>query len=287
MRELWRICLWGTAAAVALIVAVYAGSTDAGVDRARHAVLQLREVVMPSGIKPSRALDAIEGSKLAETVRVLTADRERLIARIAALEHNVDDITSSITRAEKAAQSVAPPPAQLSPPPVMWAVPSPPLVMSAVPSPPPVMPAAPSPPPAMSAVPQTTAPTNPPEDEVTSSTGKPEVPPSESAAPTAPTRAAPNQVTKRQFGIDLGGAPSEDALRALWTSALRRHGVLIENLRPVVLTREHPRGGGVGYRLIAGPIADAAKAARFCAAITASGGVCQPAMYEGQRLAVR
>ena len=77
--------LWGMAAAVALIVAVYAGSTDAGVDRARYAALQLREVVMPSGIKPSRPLDAIEGRKLAETVRVLTADRERLLARIAAL----------------------------------------------------------------------------------------------------------------------------------------------------------------------------------------------------------
>ena len=297
MRELWRISLWGTAAAVALIVAVCAGSTDAGVDRAKHAALQLREVVMPSGIKPARPLDAIEGRKLAETVRVLTADRERLIARIAALEHNLDDITSSISRAEKAAQSVAPPPAQLSPPPVMWAVSSPPPVMPAVPSPPPVMSAVPSPqpvrsavpspPPLRSAVPQTTAPTNPPEDEVTSSTGKPEVPPSQSATPTAPTRAPPNQVTMRQFGIDLGGAPSENALRVLWTSAQRHHGVLIENLQPVVMTRKHQRGGGAEYRLIAGPIVDAAKAARFCAAITATGGVCQPAMYEGQRLAVR
>ena len=44
MRELWRMFLWGMAAAVALIIAVYAGSTDAGVDRARHAALQLREV---------------------------------------------------------------------------------------------------------------------------------------------------------------------------------------------------------------------------------------------------
>ena len=87
MRELWRMCVWGMAATAALILAVYAGSTDAGIDRARHAALQLREVVMPSGIKPARPLDAIEGRKLAETVRVLTADRERLIARIAALEN--------------------------------------------------------------------------------------------------------------------------------------------------------------------------------------------------------
>jgi hypothetical protein len=96
-----------------------------------------------------------------------------------------------------------------------------------------------------------------------------------------------NPATKRQFGLDLGGAPSEDALRPLWTGALRRHGVLLQNLRPMVVTLEHPRGDGVEYRLIAGPIANAAKAARFCTAITATGGVCQPAMYDGQKLAIR
>jgi hypothetical protein len=55
----------------------------------------------------------------------------------------------------------------------------------------------------------------------------------------------------------------------------------------MTLTREHPRGGGVEYRLIAGPIANAAKAARFCAAITATGGICQPTTYEAPRLAIR
>ena len=259
MRELWRMCVWGMAAAVALIFAVYAGTTDAGTDRARHAALQLREVVMPSGIKPARPLDAIEGRKLAETVRVLTADRERLIARIAALENNVDDVTSSIKRVERTARP-APPPAEPSLPPTVWAVP------------------------------QTTAPTapmKPSEDDVTSSVGKPEAPPSESEPQAVPSNTPPGPVTKRQFGIDLGGAPSEDALRPLWTAAVRRHGALMQNLRPVVLSREHPRGGSAEYRLIAGPIANAAKAARFCAAITGTGGVCQPAMYEGQKLAIR
>jgi hypothetical protein len=259
MRELWRMCVWGMAAAVALILAVFAGSTDAGVDRARHAALQLREVFMPSGIKPARPLDAIEGRKLAETVRVLIADRERLIARIAALEHNVDDVTSSITRVER----TAPPPAEPSRPPTMWAVP------------PTTAPSAP------------TAPTKQPEDDVTSSVGKPEAPPSESEPQTVPGTTPPGPVAKRQFGIDLGGAPSEDALRTLWTAAVRRHGALMQSLRPMVLTREHPRGGSAEYRLIAGPIANAAKAARFCAAITGTGGVCQPAVYEGQKLAIR
>ena len=244
------------AAAVALIIAVFAGSTNAGVDRARYAALQLREVVMPSGVKPARPLDAIEGRKLAETVRVLTDDRQRLLARIAALEHNVDDITSSISSTEKTARPVPPQ----------------------------------SPPPMMSAVPQTAAPVKPSEDDVVSSLGRPEAPSSESETQTAPAPSPPNAqtntVTKRQFGLDLGAAASEDALRTIWANALRRHNPLVHNLRPMVLTREKPRGG-TEFRLIAGPITNAEKAARFCAAIAATGGICQPAMYEGQKLAIR
>ena len=106
MREFFRIFVWGMVAAVSLTIAIFAGATEAGSDRARHAALQLREVVIPSGIKPARPLDAVEGRKLAETVRVLTADRERLLARIAALENNVDDMTGSIKRVEKAARPV-------------------------------------------------------------------------------------------------------------------------------------------------------------------------------------
>jgi hypothetical protein len=254
------------AAAMAMILAVFAGSTNAGVDRARYAALQLREVVMPSGVKPARPLDAIEGRKLAETVRVLTDDRQRLLARIAALEHNVDDITSSISSVERTTRPT-------------------PL-------------AEPSPPPMMSAVPQTAAPTRfsdkpsekPSEDDVASSTGRPDALSSEidtqSVTVRVPPNAAANPVTKRQFGLDLGAAASEDALKPIWANALRRHNPLVHNLRPVVLTRENPRGG-TEYRLIAGPITNAEKAARFCAAITATGGACQVSMYEGQKLATR
>ena len=106
MRDFLRIFVWGLVAAVSLTLAIFAGSTEAGSDRARHAALQMREVVLPSGIKPARPLDAVEGRKLAETVRVLTADRERLLARIAALENNVDDMTGSIKRVEKTARVV-------------------------------------------------------------------------------------------------------------------------------------------------------------------------------------
>jgi hypothetical protein len=301
MREFFRIFVWGMVAAVSLTIAIFAGATEAGSDRARHAALQLREVVMPSGIKPARPLDAVEGRKLAETVRVLTADRERLLARIAALENNVDDMTGSIKRVERAARPVPTtieqpfspmtalppqPPAPARPQPVLAAAP-PAQAPPAVSVPPPVPAAAP--------------PSRPPAEQVTVSINaqhngrdnaqdqtQDQMQDAAPAAPeTTPAQAAtpPSRVTRRQFGLDLGGSASEDALRQVWTTALRRHNALLQNLRPLVLSREQPRGGGVEYRLIAGPIGNAAKAARYCAAITGTGGICQPTMYDGQKFA--
>ena len=304
MRDFLRVFVWGLVAAVSLTLAIFAGSTEAGSDRARHAALQLREVVLPSGIKPARPLDAVEGRKLAETVRVLTADRERLLARIAVLENNVDDMTGSIKRVEKTSRLVPttieqpfspvtalPPRPPAGPPqPVLAAAPpaSPAPVFAPLRQPPsPAAAPAPAPLPAQAAIPA--PPTlsgppiaaTPPAEEVTGT-----VDTQDAAAPQPEPRPEKATVTRRQFGLDLGGAPSEAALRLVWTAAMRKHGTLLQTLRPLVLNREQPRGG-VEYRLVAGPIANAAKAARFCAAITGTGGVCQPTMYEGgQKLAI-
>ena len=289
MREFFRLFVWGTVAALSLTLAIFAGSTEAGTDRARHAALQLREVIMPSGIKPARPLDAVEGRKLAETVRLLTADRERLLARIAVLENNVDDMTGSIRRVEKAARAV---PTTIEQPfsPVTALPSQPPTRLQPVIAAAPVQPPVPAPapaeirqPPVEARQPPATAalPPPPPPEEVTASINTEEPAPAAAATEAKPP---PNRATKRQFGLDLGGAATEDALRPVWTNAMRRHTPLLQNLRPLVVSRENPRGG-VEYRLIAGPIGNAAKAARFCAAITGTGGVCQPTMYEGQKLA--
>jgi hypothetical protein len=109
MGDLRRVALWGLAAAAALTVAVYAGSTAVGRDRAQLALAELHEMLAPSGAVPPRVLSAAEGRRLTEIVRMLTADRERLVARIATLEHSVDDITGSIAEVRKAQQEARPP----------------------------------------------------------------------------------------------------------------------------------------------------------------------------------
>jgi hypothetical protein len=119
-----------------------------------------------------------------------------------------------------------------------------------------------------------------PSEDVTSSVS----PPANEPLP-APAH-SPN-ASKTEFGIDLGSASTVEALRTAWTAALRRHAVLLQGLRPLVQMRERPRAAGTEFRLIAGPIANAAAAARICATLTASGAVCAPAVFDGQRLAVR
>jgi hypothetical protein len=251
MRELWRLAVWGLAAGGALTIAVYAGSTEIAHDRARLAMAQFYDIILASGTKPARPLDAQEGRRLTETVRVLAADRERLVARIATLEHGVDDITGSISRVEKTVQAIQQPSGFF----------------------------------AMGSV--------APDVDFTSSIGVGGVPLPPAAQPdaTEPTatqeQALPAKVIKRQFGLDLGSASSVEALRDAWSAAVRKHGSLLDGLHPIVHLRGRSRVGPVEMHLIAGPIANAATAARLCGAIAATGAVCQPALFEGQRLALR
>jgi cell division septation protein DedD len=107
------------------------------------------------------------------------------------------------------------------------------------------------------------------------------------AVPQTPAAATDNPATRTEFGIDLGAAANVEGLRALWNAAKAKHGGLLEGLRPLMVVRESARPGGVELRLVAGPIANAASAARLCATLAAAGATCQPATFDGQRLAMR
>jgi hypothetical protein len=50
--------------------------------------------------------------------------------------------------------------------------------------------------------------------------------------------------------------------------------------------KENTNGLGMQLRLVAGPITDAAAAAKICASLTVSDRSCSTAVFEGQRLAV-
>jgi hypothetical protein len=92
---------------LALLIAVSAAMTEVGHTRLHTAMTDLRESLLPSSVKPVRPLDAGEVRRLAETVRELSAERDILKTRIAAIEQGFGGITGSIARVEKAARETA------------------------------------------------------------------------------------------------------------------------------------------------------------------------------------
>jgi hypothetical protein len=103
---------------------------------------------------------------------------------------------------------------------------------------------------------------------------------SESAAPKLP-------VQRTEFGVDVGGANSVAGLRALWRGLLKsRSTAALATLRPIIVIREGRNGLGMQLRLVAGPLDDAAGAAKICAGLIESERPCETAVFDGQRLAM-
>jgi hypothetical protein len=93
-------------------------------------------------------------------------------------------------------------------------------------------------------------------------------------------------VQRTEFGVDVGGANSLSGLRALWRGLLKSNSALAA-LRPVIAVKEGRNGLGLQLRLIAGPLSDAAAAAKICAALTESQRACETAAFDGQHLAMK
>jgi hypothetical protein len=99
---------------------------------------------------------------------------------------------------------------------------------------------------------------------------------------------APEMAVKRtEFGVDVGGANSIPGLRALWRGLFKsRSNAALTTLRPIIVIKENNNGLGMQLRLVAGPIGDAAAAAKICASLTVNDRTCTTAVFEGQRLAL-
>jgi hypothetical protein len=115
------------------------------------------------------------------------------------------------------------------------------------------------------------------------------VPPADHAGADAAKPSSPPLIVKRtEFGVDVGGANSVGGLRALWRGLLRtRSNGALRALQPIIVIKEGSNGLGMQLRLVAGPLKDAAAAARICATMTANKRPCETAVFDGQRLEVK
>lgn len=252
--QLVRLGVWAGAATLAVLIAVVAANTESGVRRIAGLTTPDDPVRGGRIANPlaARSFDPeLEARRLNEAVRVLAADRDRLLTRVTVLERSLDDVTGSIpsTPARATAPKTAPLLPQIPP-------------QAAVP----VV----APPPAATAV----APAAPAGRVTTThemATGGP----------------AQSVATKTDFGIDIGGNASMDGLRVLWTNLRAAQPTLLEGLRPVIAIREGGKPGSLELRLVAGPLTNAGAAARLCAALAAAGQNCQTTVFDGQRLALQ
>lgn len=249
-RKAWRLGAWSGITILSVAAALIAAYTETGARRlaSGESMVTSREALSPAADNETR--------RLADAVRVLTADRDRLAARVGALERNLDDVTGSIpNRVSEAGNPAASPlPPSLAP--------GPPAAAAS---------------PAVVAAPPTTI-GRPQASAVTRPTGL--VPIAADAAATGST------ATRTEFGIDLGAAATVEGLRNLWTSLKGTQAPLLEGLRPVAAVRDGAKPGTLELRLVAGPLANAGVAAKLCAALADAGLTCAPAVFDGQRLAL-
>jgi hypothetical protein len=95
------------------------------------------------------------------------------------------------------------------------------------------------------------------------------------------------KVQRTEFGVDVGGANSVGGLRALWRGLLKtRANAPLAALRPIIVIKESSTGLGMQLRLVAGPLTDAAAAAKICASMSANDRPCETTVFDGQRLSL-
>jgi hypothetical protein len=118
-------------------------------------------------------------------------------------------------------------------------------------------------------------------------------PPAPGAPAGAPPQAEPAEAAeagdqpKVEIGVDLGPALSIARLRTRWEAFKQAQGANLPAVRPVVSFREISPNKPVELRLVVGPFAGIDVAVQFCRSLSGSQFPCQPAVYDGQRLATR
>ncbi|MGC2134234.1 MAG: hypothetical protein WA661_13340 [Xanthobacteraceae bacterium] len=92
MQGLRRLAVWGAAAASAVLVVVLASRSEVAAERFALILHHPKPAAAP-------VFDAQAATvQLAEAVQGLKANDEQLQSRLAAVEHNVDDVTGTITK---------------------------------------------------------------------------------------------------------------------------------------------------------------------------------------------
>src|SRR5437879_1284604 len=117
LRSLWRLAIWGVAAAVSLAVAAVSAYSTTGLQRLMAGRPSTAASANPHAAAGPATAELVlrfaemenETRRSSNAVRTLDADRELLITRIAAIERSLDDLTGSIKRQATSVAAASPP----------------------------------------------------------------------------------------------------------------------------------------------------------------------------------
>ena len=276
-RATWRLASWGAGSVGLLIVAILAMRSPAAIQREQLASNELaRQAQQVQWIARESQNKARE---LAAAVDTLNADRDRLYARVTVIEQGLDSVTGSLNKPSSPPVAAQPSQVQATAPAPESSQTGPARAETKAEAPPPpkiapVATVAPAPQQPAKIEQKAAAAAPPPEPAVTAA-----------IAPEADAADAASIVRRTEFGIDLGGANSIEGLRAVWRGALKTNPQRLASMQPIIVVKERNDGLGMQLRLVAGPLANAAEAAKLCAGVLAeSSRPCETAVYEGQRL---
>jgi hypothetical protein len=289
-HTMWRLGLWGVAAVGALTLGILSGQLPVNAQRTQLAANDFAG--RAKHVETSVQENQLEARRLSAAIETLNADRDRLFSRLSALEQGLDVITGSIRKADDKPGSSPWPDGVIAP-----VINPAPFTIAAPPSMPPA---------AVITAPAPTEPDRAPASQpvraelipVENSAPEPvpETPPSViQAMPIPDPQSLRNDADKvvdetpvavAEFGVDLGAANSISGLRALWRGLAKSHKAHLEGLRPLLAVHERRNGLGLQLRLIAGPIKDAAEAARICAVLSEATRDCKTTAFDGQRLSL-
>ena len=256
-QGLWRQAGWGLAATAALSLAVLSGRDDTAPQWLAGVLSSLHGQQFAA-----HSFDAETAARqLAQALRSLADDRDRLATRLNAVEREMRDLNGAIKQQIEAAKTDAIKTAKQAPP---WPDSAPPVPMTLADVA--VMVKRISPAPGSAA----------------------------DSAPSAPAANTAEQVPAdasgslgQAYGVDLGTASTMKTLHQRWAALRTAHPQLFEGVQPVVSVKQNARTGRTELHLIVGPYANAETAAQFCDYVVPFHVNCQPAMFDGSRLALQ
>jgi hypothetical protein len=259
-QSLWRHTTWGLAAIAALGVAVLSSRDDGAAQKAAGLLAFFGAQPAPP---PAHQFDPEAAARqLAQGVRTLADDRDRLAARLNTLEIEIRDASGATKQQIEAAKLEAIKIAKQAPP---WPESAPPIPMTLA---------------DVAVMVKTVSPA--PAD--------PADPPDAGTAAASATDAMPAETTAsvgQPYGVDLGAAATMKLLHHRWSSLRAAHPQLFEGVQPVVSLKQNPRTGRTELHLVIGPYANAETAAQFCDFVVPFRLNCQPTMFDGSRLAAQ